>query len=121
MSKPTGSARALAVAEGLRRGLRRGLRSTVEAAHRHRRILFAVSLRLAWWTAVVLLVVGGRPMLGMDPLPSRWVALVPFAVGLGLCAVLRLVTGPRHLRTAALGLGALHGTAVMLVWTAFEG
>jgi hypothetical protein len=57
----------------------------------------------------------------MEPVPERWMALAPFALGLLLCAGLRLFASPRHLRTAALGLGALHGTAVVLVWTAFGG
>jgi hypothetical protein len=35
--------------------------------------------------------------------------------------VVRLASEPRRLRALALGLGALHGTALALVWSAFAG
>jgi hypothetical protein len=76
---------------------------------------------MAWWAALLLLVVGGRPIVGMEAVPERWVALAPFVIGLLLCAAVRLLATPRRLRVAALGLGALHGTAAVLVWTAFAG
>jgi hypothetical protein len=76
---------------------------------------------VAWWSALVLLLVGGRPILGLEAVPERWVALAPFVVGLSLCAAVRLGAASRRLGAAALGLGALHGTAVVLVWTAFAG
>jgi hypothetical protein len=112
------------VRRGLERGgraLGRGLRALGHAAIHHRAGLLAASHRMAWWAALLLLVVGGLPVVGMEALPARGVALAPFVVGLLLCAAVRLLAGPRRLRVAALGLGALHGTAAALVWTAFAG
>ena len=99
----------------------RGLRAAARGAQRHRIALVAAGHRVAWWSALALLVLGGRPILGAEALPERWAALAPFAAGLLLCAVVRLFAAPRRLRVAALGLGALHGTALVLVWTAFAG
>lgn len=96
-----------------------GLRTCGGWLRRRRGLLPAVGLRAVWWSALLLLMVGGRPVLGPGSLPERWVALAPFILGLSLCAGLRLVAPHRHLRLAALGLGTLHGTAVALVWTAF--
>jgi len=109
---------------GLDRGTKatgRGVRALGRGAHRHRVVLAAIGHRLAWWSALGLLVLGGRPILGLGTLPDRTGALAPFAAGLLLCAVVRLLAAPRRLRVAALGLGALHGTALVLVWTAFAG
>jgi hypothetical protein len=103
------------------RGLGRGLLALGRAARRQRAVLLAVGHRAAWWSALALLMVGGRPILGSEPLPERWAALAPFAAGLLLCAAVRLLATPGRLRLAALGLGALHGTALVLVWTAFAG
>jgi hypothetical protein len=101
--------------------LGRGLRALGRAAHRQRAVLWAASHRVAWWAALLLLAVGGRAVLGLEALPERGAALAPFVAGLLLCAAVRLVAPPRRLRVAALGLGALHGAAVVLVWTAFAG
>lgn len=112
----------------VRRGLAGGARGGVRAARalhrmvrRRRALLVAATHRLAWWSALALLVAGGRPILGAGPLPERWAALAPFAAGLLLCAAVRLLARPGRLRFFALGLGALHGTALVLVWTAFAG
>lgn len=99
----------------------RGLLALGRAARRQRALLLAAGHRAAWWSALGLLMVGGRPILGSEPLPERWAALAPFAAGLLLCAAVRLLATPGRLRLAALGLGALHGTALVLVWTAFAG
>lgn len=116
------------VRRGVRRGVVAGARGGARAARalhrtarRRRALLVAATHRLAWWSALALLVVGGRPILGAEPLPEQWAALAPFAAGLLLCAAVRLLARPGRLRLAALGLGALHGTAVVLVWTAFAG
>ena len=112
------------VRRGLVRGATltgRGLRATARGARRHRAVLGAIGHRLAWWSALALLVLGGRPIVGLGELPERTGALAPFALGLLLCAVARLLAAPGRLRLAALGLGALHGTALVLVWTAFAG
>lgn len=98
-----------------------GLRASGRGLVRHRRALGPVTLRVAWWSALLLLVVGGQPVLGLDPLPEPEVVLAPFAAGLTLCAALQLGSSRRHLRFAALALGALHSTAITLVWTAFYG
>ncbi len=101
--------------------LAQGATAAVRGAVRHRAVLGAIGLRALWWSALVLLVVGGRHVLGLASLPSREWVLAPFVVGLVLCAVLRLADAPRRLHVAALGLGAVHGLAVVLVWTAFAG
>jgi len=109
---------------GLRRGLGLAaiaLRGLGRFAVQHRSALAAIALRGAWWVALLLLVVGGRPVLGLDAVPARELALAPFAIGLALCAAVRLLADPRHLRVGALALGALHATALALVWTAFGG
>lgn len=123
-----GRAAAPVVQRALGRGLRwslhrsgRGLRALGRGARRHRHALRAMTERLAWWSALGLLVLGGAPVLGQGALPERWLVLAPFALGLLLCAALRLTSPARQLRMAALWLGALHGTALVLVWTAFAG
>lgn len=98
-----------------------GTRGLARLAVSRRRELWAVGLRLMWWGALAMLVLGGPAVLGHDELPPRWRMLAPFAIGLALCGVLRLLAPARHLRVAALGLGALHGLAVVLVWTAYDG
>lgn len=119
---------ARAAAPVVRRGLAgsaratvRGLRATGRAARHHRGPLAAIGHRAAWWSALALLVLGGRPVVGLGTLPERTGALAPFAAGLLLCALVRLLAAPGRLRLFALGLGALHGTALVLVWTAFAG
>ena len=96
-----------------------GLRGSGRGLVRHRRAVGPVGLRVAWWSALLLLVIGGPPVLGLERLPEPEVVLAPFAVGLALCAALQIGSSRRHLRVAALALGALHGTAITLVWTAF--
>ncbi|MCX4245284.1 hypothetical protein [Paraliomyxa miuraensis] len=119
-----GRAAAPVIRRGLATALRlsdAGLRALGRGARRHRRPLRALGERLAWWSALGLLVLGGRPVLGEGPVPEPWLALAPFVAGLLLCALLRLTSSARQLRMAALWLGALHGTAAALVWTAFAG
>lgn len=96
-------------------------RGLVVGASSQRAAMAAIGLRAMWWAALGLLVLGGPVVLGHEPIPAMWQALAPFVVGLTLCAALRLLSDARHLRFAALGLGALHGAAVVLVWTAFGG
>lgn len=115
---------ATAVVAVLRRvghGLRRGTARLGRAALARRVALGAMALRAMWWSALGLLVVGGPLVLGHEALPERWRVLTPFVVGLVVCGLLRLLAPARHLRVAALVLGALHGAAVVLVWTAFAG
>lgn len=113
--------RAIPLASRGVRAMGRGLRATAIGAYTHRQGLFAVGQRVAWWSALVLLFVGGETVLGDGALPGRTAMLAPFAVGLALCALVRLLTPARHLATAALGLGALHGVAIVMVWTALSG
>lgn len=101
--------------------LGRGTRALGRGALRQRAAISAVSQRFAWWAALALLVMGGRPILGLEALPTRGIALAPFVVGLLLCAAVRLWARSAGLRVGALALGALHGAALVLVWTAFAG
>ncbi len=103
------------------KALGRGLGALGRLAYRRRAVIFAATHRVAWWAALGLLVMGGRPVLGLEAVPERWIAVAPFVAGLVLCAAVRLLAPSRRLRVAALGLGALHGTAAVLVWTAFAG
>lgn len=112
----------------LRRGLvrsakagGRGLRALGRGAHRRRAVLWAAGQRAAWWSALALLVIGGRSIVGLGALPERWDALAPFVAGLVLCGGVRLLAAAGPLRAMALVLGALHGAALVLVWTAFAG
>lgn len=110
--------------QGLRAALRaseRGRRGLSRGARRHRAALRALGERVTWWGALALLVVGGRPVLGAGEVPERWLALAPFVMGLTLCAALRFSARSGRIRGAALALGALHGAATVLVWTAFAG
>jgi hypothetical protein len=43
---------------------------------------------------------------------------IPFAVGVGACALLALLAPERHLRWLATGLGTAHGAFAMLAWAA---
>lgn len=94
--------------------LRRGL---VTLAVRHQALLFGLFTRVLWWSALVLLLLGGQALVeihGRAPLDQR--AFPAFALGLGLCALLVTIAAQARLRWAALVLGFSHGGLLALVW-----
>lgn len=96
-------------------------RSTTGFLRERKAVVRAIVYRMMWWSALGLLVLGGGVVLGHGELPQREIVLAPFVVALAICGVLRLVAAERHLRVAALGLGVMHGGAVVMVWSAFAG
>ncbi len=132
---PSASDRAAAAAEFLARVARvmrpwlqrgatmalTGLTMLLRGLYRRRALGWTLLGRLSWWGSLLLLVVGGGPLLRPGTLPDRQTAIAPFVAGLAICAVLRLCVAHRHVRVAALVLGAMHGAALVLVWTAFGG
>ncbi|MBL9101889.1 MAG: hypothetical protein JNL82_13080 [Myxococcales bacterium] len=94
--------------------LRHGL---VAGVVRRQAVLFGLLTRAMWWSALVLLLLGGQALLeihGRAPLDQR--ALPAFALGLGLCALLVTIAAQARLRWAALVLGFSHGGLLALVW-----
>ncbi|MCA9649343.1 MAG: hypothetical protein KC501_05510, partial [Myxococcales bacterium] len=73
------------------RALGRGARALGRVAVARRRMLMALGHRLMWWAALGMLLLGGPAVLGHGELPERGQLLAPFAVGLVLCAALRLL------------------------------
>lgn len=94
-------------------------RGAIAALWQNRARAYPVAPRALWWGALLSLLLGGRVILGTEALPGRLEVLAPFAIGLGCCALVRLLASADHLRTAALGLGAVHGLAAAMVWSAF--
>ncbi len=88
-----------------------------------RRVALArVGHRLLWWTALVLLVLVGRALLGEGASPGDelWVGsmLTWFVLGLGLAGVVLLTAPETRMRRAAFALAASHGALALLVWFA---
>jgi Na+-translocating ferredoxin:NAD+ oxidoreductase RnfA subunit len=92
-----------------------GLLVVARAAWTHRAVLFSVSHRVAFWSALLLLFVVGRERLSgfaSDPIMNRGVLC--FAVGLGLCVFVLVFAPERRMRIAALALGFAHGALAIL-------
>jgi len=90
---------------------------TAGALQRHQAVLFALFVRALWWTALALLLLGGRALVEIhDPAPFVQQALPVFLTGLALCAFLLVVASPARLRWAAFALGLGHGGLLALVW-----
>ena len=84
---------------------------------RHQATLFALFVRALWWTALALLLLGGRALVEIhDAAPFVQQALPVFLTGLALCAFLLVVASPARLRWAAFALGLGHGGLLALVW-----
>ncbi len=90
---------------------------TAGALQRHQAVLFALFTRALWWTALVLLFLGGRALVEIhERAPFVQQALPVFLTGLALCAFLLVVASPARLRWAAFALGLGHGGLLALVW-----
>jgi len=90
---------------------------TAGALQRHQAVLFALFVRALWWTALALLLLGGRALVEIhDAAPFVQQALPMFLTGLALCAFLLVVASPARLRWAAFALGLGHGGLLALVW-----
>ena len=84
---------------------------------RHRAVLFGLFVRLLWWGALALLLLGGRALVEIhDHAPFVQEALPVFLSGLAVCAFLLVVASPARLRWAAFALGLGHGGLLALVW-----
>jgi hypothetical protein len=86
------------------------------ASWRHRRGLVAALSRVMWWGALWALVHGGVQLLGWHVESVDATLWTPFAVGLGLCAVVAVAAPARHLRWLAIVLGTAHGALGLLAW-----
>ena len=95
----------------------RGLAWTGRAVWTHRRPLNAVVLRLAWWASLWLAIATASPLFDVRaPLDVEGM-LTRFAVGLGLCWAVVVLSGAKPLRWAGLALGTVHGGLGLLLWT----
>ena len=75
----------------------------------------AVSTRVLWWAALVLLLlVGGDLLAGKAGGPWLDAAVAWFAAGAGACVLVTVAARPRHLRIAGAMLGAGHGAFALL-------
>jgi len=90
---------------------------TAGALQRHRAVLFGLFTRALWWTALVLLLLGGRALIEIhERSPFLEAALPSLVAGLALCAVLLLFASQARMRWAAFALGLGHGGLLALVW-----
>ncbi|MEZ4429006.1 MAG: hypothetical protein R3A51_15120 [Nannocystaceae bacterium] len=89
------------------------LRSLGRGVRRRRATLWAITQRLAWWTALALIGIGGAALVDLEQAPER-AALPLFVVGLVICAALLLVAAAPRLRWAAFALGVGHGSLALV-------
>lgn len=87
------------------------------ALARHQALLLALLTRALWWTALVLLFLGGRALVEIhERSPFLATALPSLLAGLALCAFLLLFANQARMRWAAFALGLGHGGLLALVW-----
>jgi len=87
------------------------------ALARHQALLLALFTRALWWTALVLLFLGGRALVEIhERSPFLATALPSLLAGLALCAFLLLFASQARMRWAAFALGLGHGGLLALVW-----
>ncbi|MBK9756766.1 MAG: hypothetical protein IPO88_25360 [Nannocystis sp.] len=87
------------------------------ALARHQALLLALLTRALWWTALVLLFLGGRALVEIhERSPFLATALPSLLAGLALCAFLLLFASQARMRWAAFALGLGHGGLLALVW-----
>jgi len=90
---------------------------TAGALQRHQAVLLGLFTRALWWTALVLLFLGGRALVEIhERNPFLEAALPSLLAGLALCAVLLLFASQARMRWAAFALGLGHGGLLALVW-----
>lgn len=97
-------------------------RASVRAARwcwTQRVALTRVGHRLLWWTALVLLVLAGRALLGegTGPGDELWLGsmLQWFVIGLAMAGVVLLTAPEPRMRRAAFALAGSHGALALLV------
>lgn len=90
---------------------------TAGALQRHQALLLGLFTRALWWTALVLLLLGGRALVEIhERSPFLEAALPSLVAGLALCAALLLFASQARMRWAAFALGLGHGGLLALVW-----
>lgn len=90
---------------------------TAGALQRHQAVLLGLFTRALWWTALVLLFLGGRALVEIhERNPFLEAALPSLLAGLALCAALLLFASQARMRWAAFALGLGHGGLLALVW-----
>ena len=90
---------------------------TAGALQRHQSLLLGLFTRALWWTALVLLFLGGRALVEIhERNPFLEAALPSLLAGLALCAFLLLFASQARMRWAAFALGLGHGGLLALVW-----
>lgn len=92
----------------------RGLRWLGGGVWHQREAIGAFSTRVLWWSALALLVLVGRDVLGGAVSAWSGAALTWSLIGLGACALVTLAARPQHLRLAAAVLGVGHGAFALL-------
>lgn len=113
----------------LRRAVLATTRATARASARAARwcwtqrvTLVRVGHRLLWWTALALLVLVGRALLGDGASPGAelWLdsTLAWFVLGLALACVVLITAPETRMRRAAFALAGSHGALALLVWFA---
>lgn len=97
-----------------------GLRALARRAAAHRRLLLAIGVRVAFWSALALWVTTASTVVGGAPLDLH-LALQHFVVGAAICAVAVLLAVARHVRWASWALGSLHGASATVLWLLVSG
>lgn len=87
----------------------------------HRVALARVGQRVLWWTALVMLVIVGRALVGVDSgLALDWFAdALPWLIaGLAMATLVMVATADTRMHRAAFVLAGAHGSLALLVWLA---
>ncbi len=108
--------------------LQRGASSTSRAlgwlghaALRHRTVLVALLVRVAWFASLWIAVQGAMSLFDVRVAVDVDATLTRFAAGLGQCWLVVVLAPERRLRWAAVALGTIHGGLGLLLWTVTGG
>ncbi|MEM6291436.1 MAG: hypothetical protein AAGA54_09235 [Myxococcota bacterium] len=99
----------------------RGVAWLGRAAVRHRVVLLALFVRVAWFASLWIAVHGAASLFDVRVAVDVDATLTQFAAGLGLCWLVVVLAPERRLRWAAVALGTLHGGLGLLLWTVTGG
>ena len=90
----------------------------------HRSIVVGLGVRVAWWSALALLLWGSRTLVslqpGVDGIPQE-AALNAFIGGLALCAVGVMLAPSRSVRWLSSAQGLMHAWCGLVTWIALGG
>jgi hypothetical protein len=93
----------------------RALAATGAFVWRHREIVRSFAVRVAWWGALVAWWTVALELLGGGPLDIER-ALLVFATGAAVCAMVVVLGRASRMRWWGGALGSVHGMCAVIVW-----